>query len=220
MFKVAALIFDMDGVLVDSEPLHWEADRQALAEMGVVLPLKRFQEFIGQSSSMVFHSIAHEYRLSPEALADFILKREQLLSEIAKRRGVRPIDGVTEIIAYASTHYPCAVASSSSHGFIDTVMRTLGLEEVLNVRVSAHDLPPGRGKPHPDIYLLAAEKLLVNPRHCLAIEDARHGVTAAKAAGMSCIGLRSPHSGTQDLSHADIIVDNMIDVLTLLAQQH
>ena len=112
--------------------------------------------------------------------------------------------------------YPCAVASSSPHTFITFALGKIGLLDFLSVRISIDDLPEGRGKPNPDIFLFAAKTLGVDPKQCAVIEDAAHGVAAAKAAGMFCIGLQSPHSGEQDLTAADVVISDMKEITNII----
>lgn len=213
---IAAVIFDMDGVLADTECFHFEAEREVLARRGVVLSLQVFQTGTGLSSRMFLAPVLRENGLTDKDLEAVLKEKKELLPNIVKMKGIPTIEGVETVVKYATARYPCAVASSSTHNFIDTVIQALGFDDILNIRVSAEDLPPDRGKPHPDIYLLAARKLSVGPKQCLAIEDAAHGVTAARAAGMYCIGFRNPNSGTQDLSQADLVVERMADILPIL----
>jgi HAD superfamily hydrolase (TIGR01509 family) len=99
-----------------------------------------------------------------------------------------------------------ALASSNNKMAVDSIIEKFGLRKYLKVAISGDDVT--NGKPDPEIFLKASEKMNIEPHECLVIEDAANGVIAAKAAGMKCIGLQNKNSGNQDLSEADLVVNN------------
>ena len=124
---------------------------------------------------------------------------------------MEPIDGIRELLAeLKALNIPAAIASSSPPVFIKAVLRKFDLLDHFECVVSGEEVE--RGKPAPDVYLKAAELLGVKPQDCMVLEDARHGVAAAKAAGMKCIGFVNPNSGNQDLSQADYVVHAVSEV--------
>ena len=213
-----AVIFDMDGVLVDSEPLHWKVDKVLMQGAGIPVTEQDFIEATGRSDTDFLFHLQKKYAIANLDILKLLRERHSILTDAVRDHGVTPIEGVEEVVTYAAKHFSCAVASSSPHSFIDAVLETLHLGKYLHTRVSAHDLPAKRGKPNPDIYLLAAEKLKMNPKDCIAIEDAMHGVAAAKAAGMQCISFARPEAPKQDLSSANVVATSMEEILQILKE--
>ena len=131
-----------------------------------------------------------------------------------EEEGATPIPGALELIE--RTHQlrergvKTAIASSSERKFINFIVQSLGIDGKFDTLESGDELP--QSKPDPAIYLQTAAHLMVEPKECVVIEDTENGARAAKAAGMYCIGFRSPHSGQQDLSMCDEVVDDMSDI--------
>lgn len=209
-----AVIFDMDGVLVDSErqwklaaagqlarlaPRWTEADSEAIVGLGVVE--------------------LHEYleRLHPPAppRADFLKLCDGLADEVYSRR-VTLAGGLPGLFSeIAARGVRIGLASSSPRPWVDQVLDRFALRPFFGA-LATGDETPGRVKPEPDLYLLAASRLGVDPRRCTAVEDSRYGVAAAKAAGMRCLALRSPDNAAQDLSKADAEIPALHGSLELL----
>ena len=135
------------------------------------------------------------------AKKDFLLKKEVF-------RDLQPIKGIPELLANLKKDgIAIGLASSSEKAFIEMVLEELGIRGYFQAVVSGEEVE--RSKPEPEIFLRAAELLNVDPADCLVLEDSRHGVEAAKRAGMKCIGYQNPNSGPQDLSRADKIVHTL-----------
>ena len=217
MKQISAIIFDMDGVLADSQKLHVLAEMEACAHFGITTTEDWMIEEAGKPDSQTFMELLIENGKDPN-LTDQMMeyKYGKVMPKIMEEKGMPPIEGAKEVVEYATKNFKCAVASSATRDFINFLLGKMGFEKMLNVIVSNDDVPPGRGKPHPDIFLLAAEKLGVDPENCLVIEDASHGVHAAKAAGMMCIGFKNPGSGEQDLEAADWVVGRMEEINQIL----
>lgn len=201
---MSAFIFDMDGVIIDSEPLHFEVDLQTLAYFGVASSHEDLERFVGMTNPEMWRILKEERKLTQTVseLIDYQMKNK---IEALEKAELAPIDGIQELIAeLKKRHIPIAIASSSPRVFIQAVLRKFGLTHAFGAIVSGEEVE--RGKPAPDVYLAAAKELGVDPAQCVVLEDARHGVIAAKAAGMTCIGFVNPNSGNQDLSQADRIV--------------
>lgn len=199
-----AIIFDMDGVLVNSEPLHYEVDRQLLEGLGYQLDYDYYKQFIGSTNTYLWSCIRSHFGLEPsvetlKVMADE--KKRQLVDE----NGFPPIHGVEPMIRRLfEAGYVLAVASSSPVSYIEEVTAYFQIRQYFQVLVSADAL--GKPKPAPDIYLKAADMLHAKPAECLAVEDSFNGIGSAKAAGMTCIGFCNPDSGNQDMSHADYLI--------------
>jgi beta-phosphoglucomutase family hydrolase len=201
----SAVIFDMDGVLVDTEPLHIEVNLSLLAELGINFPKERILEYVGISAPRFWQEIKQEFDLPQSAEELIATERARLLAHIAKVKAIPPIPGIRELLDELSArNVPLAVASSSAMEAIIALLTKSDVLDFFPVLVSGQDL--SRGKPAPDIFLLAAEKLGARPDDCLVIEDSSPGVAGAKAAGMQCVGFVNKNSGNQDLSRADLIV--------------
>lgn len=219
MKPIKAIIFDMDGVLADSQKLHVLAEVRTSAHFGITVTEEEMIEEAGKPDTQTFMELLVANDKDPN-LTDQMMeyKYEKVMPKIINEKGMPPVDGAKEVVEYATKNFKCAVASSATRDFINFLLEKMELEKMLDIVVSNDDIPPGKGKPHPDIFLLAAQKLGVDPKNCLVIEDAAHGVHAAKAAGMMCIGFKNPGSGEQDLGEADWIVDKMADILQILQE--
>ena len=185
-----AVIFDMDGVLIDSEPLHFEVARRVLAEEGLDYTKEINREFIGHSTGAVMRALVERYGLTctPERLAD-VYDRE--IVEVLGRPH-DPADGVTWLIDELKARGArIGLASSSRERWITATLRGLGLAHAFEAVVGGDMVP--QGKPAPDVYLEAAQRLGIAPSECVAIEDSGTGLEAALAAGMIALGLVTPH---------------------------
>ncbi len=210
-----AVIFDMDGVLVDSEPLHYESDLELLKRLGVTVPEGYLDQFVGVTNAVMWEKITADYSIDKN-IEEILNAQLSLKLKLLKKADLKPIDGIPELLKRIRlTDYPIAVASSSSAIFIKQVLAKIGLDYYFDVFVSGESVP--RSKPEPDVFLKAAAALGVNPEDCIVIEDSRNGTLAAKRAGMKCVGYRNPHPGNQDLSAAGLIVEDFktVDIKTL-----
>lgn len=198
----------MDGVIIDSEPLHFESDRMVMREFGVELTDEELNRYVGVANPQMWAELKDKYNIN--LTIDELLERQhanklKLLKEIQ----LETISGIDELILdLQKKGIAIALASSSSREFIELVLKKLGIIDCFQVIVSGDDVE--KGKPEPDIFLKAAELLKVAPENCIVLEDSEHGVNAAKKAGMKCIGFINPNSGNQDLSKADKIVSTLV----------
>ncbi|MBL8161069.1 MAG: HAD-IA family hydrolase [Anaerolineae bacterium] len=187
-----AIIFDMDGLLVDSEVIWQEAEDSVLAMHNVRPAPEVRAQLLGLRNDEFMRRLREIYNIdaSQETLEREVIAR--MLRLIPHK--VKPQPGAVEMLAYvAELGLPTAIASSSPNIIIETVVKTQGWRDVLPVRCSAEHLP--HGKPAPDVYLKAAEALGVDPLDCLALEDSANGARAAVAAGMTCYAVpESTHS--------------------------
>lgn len=199
----------MDGILLDSEPLHYEALRAVLAREGHVWSREANERLLGTTVGDSFRTIAETVPLrgEPESYIP-VYDREvlQILSgPLTPAPGVRALIGRLKELGA-----PMAVASSSLRSWIDATLSSLDISESFDVVVSGEDI--ANGKPSPEIYLKTADLLAVSPSDCLAIEDAPNGVQSAKAAGMSVIAVRTPYTEHLSLGPADLIVNSLDEV--------
>jgi len=203
--RPSALIFDMDGVIADSEPIHIRTERETFLPYGISLSDDELCSFVGSNLQVVVKTVVARYRIRVDADRLFKDHKASLLKNM--QDGLQPIDGSLDLIrALSGTAVPLAVASSSFMDLIRLVLRKFQIESCFHSVVCGDDVH--RSKPHPDIFLETARRLGLPPEECLVIEDSTNGIKAAKAARMACIGLRSPNSHNQDLSGADRTADD------------
>ena len=212
--RLEAVLFDMDGVIIDSEPLWSEAERQLLARRKLLYSPELKAVLMGRDSREAVGLLIEYYNLS-ESVDDIIKERNQLIAELF-REFLQPIPHAVDLIRSArDSGIRTALASSSPKHLIELVMDKLRIAELFDLILSGDQVE--RGKPAPDIYLRAARELGVAPDSCLVVEDAPSGVTAAKAAGMCCLAI-STGASELELAAADLVVGGF-DEVDLVALQ-
>jgi len=208
-----AVIFDMDGVLVDSEPFGFEALRRVMARYGLGYSEDENAEFLGRTTLESCRVLKDRHGLpdSAETLADLYI--EGMLAQIGE--GPIPMPGVPEVLeGVRARGYRLALASSAEVRVIQANLAALALAPLFEVVVSGTQV--ARGKPAPDVFLAAADRLAVSPDRCLVVEDSRNGLLAAKAAGMRCAVVPCAHTRHQDFREADHHLTTLPDLLPLL----
>lgn len=205
-----ACVFDMDGVLIDTEPVWRRVEVDVFARVGVALTDEQLRDTWGMRIEEV---VDHWYQQRPwNGIRPHAVQREIVreMVEYVRTQG-EPMVGALEAINTArSARLRVAIASSSARELIDAVVERLGIADVIDAVCTADD--EVRGKPDPAVYLSAAQALDVMPSLCVAIEDSPIGVSAAVAAGMRCIGVRSHGELSGDISHAHVVVDSLLEV--------
>lgn len=205
-----AVIFDMDGVIIDSEPLHFEVALAVVKYLGIESDKEYFNKFVGVTNPVMWKIVKKELNIS-NSIEDLIELQVNLTIDLFKESGIEAIEGIIELMEELKKNkVPCAIGSSSPQVFIDAVVEKLEIEKYLEFSLSGETLP--KSKPDPMIFLKAAETLGVEPKNCVVIEDSKHGVDAAKNAGMKCFGFKNTNSGNQDLSRADVIVNKISEI--------
>jgi HAD superfamily hydrolase (TIGR01509 family) len=208
---IAAVVFDMDGVIVDSEQV-WDAVREGyVREVGGTYTASATRDMMGMSSVEWSRYMADRLGVpgTPEEINAAIVER------MLERYGEAPplIPGAVEAVRRCAERWPLAVASSSNPELIEVVLDVAGLHDVIPVVVSSQEV--ARGKPAPDVYLEAARRLGVEPQLCAAVEDSHNGIRSAKAAGMRVVAIPNPHFPPDEtaLAQADVVLHS-IDELT------
>lgn len=201
-----AVIFDMDGVLVDSQPYHFKADIDTMAEYGVIKDQKFYESFAGTLTADRMRTLKEMFGLDVP-VEEMTIKRENMILDIMGKEDIKPVSGIPEFLrSIKEKGLTTAVASSSDYKLINLILDRLKIAQYFDSVTSGSDVK--RGKPSPDVFLLAAERIGIGPSECLVVEDSENGVKAAKAAGMKALGYINPTSGKQDLSLADFITDD------------
>jgi HAD superfamily hydrolase (TIGR01509 family) len=204
---IAAVVFDMDGVIVDSEQV-WDEVREAYTrEVGGTYSESATRDMMGMSSVEWSRYMAEKLGVpgTPEEINAAIVAR------MLERYGQAPplIPGAVDAVRRCAERWPLAVASSSNPELIEVVLEASGLRDVIPIAVSSQEV--ARGKPAPDVYLEAARRLGVEPRRCAAVEDSHNGIHSAKAAGMRVIAVPNPHFPPDDeaLAQADVVLESI-----------
>ena len=203
----SAVIFDMDGVLLNSEPLHYEAVRQALAEQGVDFPYDDYARYLGTTLTSTWDELCERYPITM-TLAEFEARYN---ADVLKQyqAGAPLIRGARELVEQLrEADVPIAVASSSHRMWVEAALTGAGLRQYFEQTTAGDEV--SMGKPSPEIYLKAAEKLGFDPAACIAIEDAPAGVASANAAGMKVVLVRSELTNDMDLT-SDWQVDDLTE---------
>ncbi|HET6884885.1 MAG TPA: HAD family phosphatase, partial [Rubrobacteraceae bacterium] len=205
--SIQAVVFDLDGVIVDSEHV-WDAAREALSrERGGGWHEDAQQDMMGMSS-VEWSRYMHE-RLGlkdpPEEISAEVVRRLQA----TYREELPLIDGATEAVARLAGRWPLGLASSSNREIIDLVLELSGLDQFFEATVSSEEVQ--RGKPSPDVYLEAARRLGADPAGSAAVEDSRSGILSASAAGMRVVAIPNKRFPPDEeaLAAADVIIPSI-----------
>ena len=202
---IKTVIFDMDGVIVDSEPLYEQHLQAFLVKLGVSQPELIEVSLKGVSSRDTSKLLIETFQLEYEVDELVTISRKAYLDHLDSIKKLPSIPGVVEFVKYLNkSGFSLALASSASAKRIDLFLSKLRLKQFFPVIVCGDDVK--RSKPDPDIFLLAAQKLGAKPSDCVVIEDSQVGVRATKAAGMKCIAYAGSAHNSDDLSEADLVV--------------
>ncbi len=202
--SLRAVIWDMDGVIVDSGPIHFESWHNTLAQYSLKVSDAELRRMFGMTSPEVV-KILFGNEVSEEFITQLCDKKEFLFRE-AIQKNAQYIPGVEFWLnEFKLAGILQAIASSGSQENIDAVLDKLGTRFYLDAIISGKDLP---SKPDPGVFLKAAHQLCVDPNNCLVIEDAIAGVAGAKSAGMKCLAVTTTNH-EEDLNNADLILNNL-----------
>ena len=209
-----AVIFDFDGVIADSEPLHLKAFQQALAEEGVVLEREDyFSRYLGYDDVGVFAALARDRALAwTDRHITALVARKGTKLQSMLDAGEVLFPGAAAFIRAAAAEVPIGIASGALRHEIVQIVESAGLDALFGVIVAAGDTP--EGKPSPAPYLLAFEQLQqvagrpLDRRRCVAIEDSMWGLESARGAGLRCVGVTTSY-GAAELACAELVVDGL-----------
>lgn len=212
------IIFDMDGVLINSEPFHYQVWKEALKKRGINLDYEIYKPCIG-STVQVLMQILHEHYGVDEKDDSLPLEVKNLKQEMIEKQGYPPlIPYVKDMLErFHEAGYHMAVASSSPQEYIENVTSYWGISPYFQVLVSGEHVE--HPKPAPDIFLKTADILGLLPEECLVIEDSENGCRAAKAAGMTCMAYYNPDSGKQNLQTASVVVEGFEEIDAIFANK-
>ncbi|WP_284652126.1 HAD family hydrolase [Flavobacterium terrisoli] len=202
---IQTVIFDMDGVIVDTEPVHHFAYNEQFKQLGIDISPEMYASFTGNSTKNIFERLKAEFNLEQEVEALVQTKRNLFNDAFDKKEDLFLLDGVEDLIKELhSKGMQLVLASSSAKVTINRIFNRFNLHQYFSHIVSGEDFP--KSKPHPAIFEHAAFLAQTPVNNCIVIEDSTNGVLAAKAAGIYCVGYDSFHSKMQDYSKADKVI--------------
>ena len=206
-----AILFDMDGVIVDSEPLHKKAYYKMFEEVNIEVPVSLFESFTGQSTLKICETLCKDFSLTQDPKELVFLKRKHFKNIFENDSNFQLIDGVLNLIKdYTANGLKLVLASSASMVTINNIFNKFELDKYFIAKLSGADLKAS--KPHPEIFINAAKASGFKKEECLVIEDSTNGIRAAEAAGIFCIAFNSYNSKNQDYKSADLVVKNFTQI--------
>ncbi|NRA91141.1 MAG: HAD family phosphatase [Psychroserpens sp.] len=209
MFK--AVLFDMDGVIVDTEPLHHQAYHQMFKDVNIEVSDELYASFTGQSTYAICEQLVVHFQLPLCAHTLVEIKRDHFKYLFDHDESLSLIDGVLDLIKdYYANGLQLVVASSASMDNINRIFERFDLNQFFKGKISGADLPAS--KPHPEIFEKAAKIAGHSISDCVVIEDSTNGIEAAFAANIYCIAFKSPHSDGQDYHKADLIISDLSEI--------
>lgn len=213
MTRTKALIFDFDGLILDTETPDVRAWENIYAEYGIPFPIESWGQVIGGMGASDFDAAAHLQSLVTDPLDQALLQTRQnhLSHSLVDQQPVLP--GVLDYLNDAKRlGLKLAIASSSRHAWVDSHARRLGILDYFDHVICADDVGPGRTKPNPDLFLLALERLRVRKREAIVFEDSPNGVRAAKSAGVFVVAVPNPVTSLLAIENANLTLGSLADL--------
>lgn len=205
--RFEAVLWDLDGVIADTGIYHYQAWVDVFGKLGKTFTEEQFMKHFGQRHDTIIHSVLGNI---PQEKFDAITEEKQENYRQRVARNIKPMPGAIELIkSLGKNGIKTAIASSAPPENVDIIIQGLGIEGCFDAYARGTEV--AEGKPSPLVFLLAAEKLGVEPACCVVIEDAIAGVAAAKRAGMKCIAVTNSHPKDK-LKQADLVVDTLENV--------
>jgi len=205
MPEIAAVIWDMDGVLADTAPHHLRAWQETFAKRGINFTEADFKRGFGIRNDAIIKNVLGE-QVTPEEIEAIAREKEATFRRIIGK-DIKPLPGALELLkALDEGGIRMAIASSTTIENIHLIVGSLGIADYFKAVVTGHDVT--EGKPSPQVFLLAAQRLGAEPKKCIVVEDAVAGVKAAKSAGMYCVAVSNSHP-QEKLNEADLIVASL-----------
>lgn len=206
-----AVIFDMDGVIVDSEPLHHKAYQKMFSDFDLEVSNTLYESFTGQATQTICETLCTTFKLDIEASVLVNRKRKHFYRLFDEDQEFQLITGVLDLIKdYHYSGLKLVLASSASMQNINRIFSRFNLDPYFVAKLSGAELKAS--KPHPEIFIKATEATGLLKENCFVIEDSTNGIKAAKSAGLFCVAFDSPNSKNQDYSEADLTIQSFEDI--------
>lgn len=206
---IRGIICDLDGTLVDSEPLHHRTYRMAFEEFELPFDSTQYASMFGTNGEQFVMKAMGE-KADMDVATKVVDRKTEFYQQLLAREGLQAAPGAKAFLERMRAHYKLALATATRRKNLSPIFDLVGLHDCFDAVVSADDA--SKSKPDPEPFLLAASKLGLNPDDCVVIEDGVHGVAAAGAAGMKCIGVTACDRFGRDLSAADLVVDSLDEI--------
>jgi len=215
---IKAVIFDMDGVLIDSEPVYFQAEKELFRSLDLKITSEIHDSFVGMSMVSIWEIIKKSYYLKP-SIEELAEKHKQIMIKgFAELSDPQPINGIIPFLDFLkSSNIQITLASSSCRELVDLVIERTGIKKYFDLTVSGDEIL--RGKPEPDIFLKVLEERHIQDDEALIIEDSANGIKAAHKAGIFAVGFQNPNSGNQDLGEANLIINQISELHKKLNKQ-
>lgn len=216
-----AVIFDVDGLIIDSEPLHLQAYNDILENYGIKISENEYSKIVGNKTEIILKYIKTKYSINESI--DVLLSLKNSRYQNLKKNNTVPRDGVLDLITKIySKQYKLAIATSSNRKETNDVLSFLELTDKFDIVVSEDDV--NYVKPNPEIFNFISNKLNISASNCVVLEDSERGIMAAKLAKMKCIAVPNSITKNNDFSSADIVVENFnqisIEILEDVAKSY
>lgn len=209
--NLKAVLFDMDGVIVDTEPLHRKSYYRMFEDVGIDVTDSLYDSFTGQATLPICRTLCENFELKHSAETLVSLKRNHFKYLFENDSDLALLDGVHDLIKdYHDNGLTLVLASSASMLNIERIFERFDLDHYFKAKISGADLKAS--KPHPEIFLKAADLAQENKTNCMVIEDSTNGIAAAHSAGIYCVGFKSPNSVNQDYSKANKVISDFSEI--------
>jgi HAD superfamily hydrolase (TIGR01509 family) len=208
--KIKGIIFDLDGVLLETEYYQWQGWVIPLRELGIELTKEKYYDYAGKNGKQIDKEIIKDFNLNLKE-GELLSKKEPLLIKWFEEKKLNYMPFAKEVVEFFSSNFKIALCSGGPREEIILKLKNAELIEYFPIIVAGSDVE--RSKPFPDIYLKAQELIELPKEECLAIEDTQYGLEAAKAAGLNCVSIPNEYSLKQDFSRADMICNSLKDLI-------
>ncbi|WMI70366.1 HAD family phosphatase [Mangrovimonas sp. YM274] len=206
-----AVLFDMDGVIVDTEPLHHKAYHKMFSDFGIEVSAELYESFTGKSTRNVCKFLCNHFNLNEDPINLENRKRSHFNELFDYDESLQLLDGVLELIQdYHANGLTLILASSATMSTINRVFKRFDLDQYFKAKLSGADLKAS--KPHPEIFIKAAEFSGYNKQDCMVVEDSTNGIVAANSANIFCVAYKSEHSKNQDYSLANLVIEDFSEI--------